>query len=221
MGAFDLVIFDCDGVLVDSERLAVRTEAGILTDLGWPLSEAEVVERFVGRSAAAMHREIEHHLGRRVDWDLEFESPCREVFERELAPVAGVVDVLRRIAVPVCVASSGTHERMRFTLGLTGLWSRFEGRIFSVEDVAAGKPAPDIFVHAAAKMDVTPGRCAVVEDSVSGVLAGLAAGMTVFAFAGGVTDARALAVGDAVVFGDMRELAALLAPSSAPASDGR
>ena len=125
------------------------------------------------------------------------------------------------IRVPVCVASSGTHERMRFTLGLTGLWDRFEGRIFSVEDVAEGKPAPDIFLHAAANMDVTPSRCAVVEDSVSGVVAGLAAGMTVFAFAGGVTDAGQLAVGDAVVFGDMRELPALLAPSFAPGSDGR
>jgi HAD superfamily hydrolase (TIGR01509 family) len=220
VGALDLVIFDCDGVLVDSERLAVRTEAAILTVLGWPLSEAEVVERFVGRSAAAMHREIERHLGRPVDWDLEFESPCREVFERKLAPVPGVVDVLRHIPVPVCVASSGTHERMRFTLGLTGLWDRFEGRLFSVDDVAEGKPAPDVFLHAAATMGVVPSRCAVVEDSVSGVIAGLAAGMTVFAFAGGVTDAGRLAVDEAIVFGDMRELSALLAPSFAPGSDG-
>lgn len=216
MGALDLVIFDCDGVLVDSERLTVRTEAVILADLGWPLSEAEVVERFVGRSAAAMHQEVERHLGRRVDWDLEFESPCRAVFEKELAPVPGVVDVLRHIPVPVCVASSGTHERMRFTLGLTGLWDRFEGRIFSVDDVAEGKPAPDVFLHAAASMDVAPDRCAVVEDSVSGVMAGLAAGMTVYAFSGGVTDARQLTEGDAIVFDDMRELAALLAPSFAP-----
>jgi HAD superfamily hydrolase (TIGR01509 family) len=220
VGALDLVIFDCDGVLVDSERLAVRTEAAILTNLGWPLTEAEVVEHFVGRSAAAMHQEVERHLGRPVDWDLEFESPCRAVFERELAPVPGVVEVLGHIPVPVCVASSGTHERMRFTLGLTGLWDRFEGRLFSVEDVAEGKPAPDVFLRAAADMDVAPSRCAVVEDSAAGVIAGLAAGMTVFAFAGGVTDAGRLAVGDATVFGDMRELSALLAPSFAPDGGG-
>ena len=215
MGVIDLVIFDCDGVLVDSERLAVRTEAVILTGLGWPLSEADIVERFVGRSAAVMQREVEHQLGRSVDWGLEFESPCLEVFEQELGPVPGIVDALGEIPVPVCVASSGTQARMRFTLGLTGLWSHFEGRVFSVDEVAEGKPAPDIFLHAAAEMDVAPGRCAVIEDSASGVTAGLAAGMTTFAFAGGVTGPDRLAIGDAIVFDDMRELPALLAPSFA------
>jgi HAD superfamily hydrolase (TIGR01509 family) len=210
VGHFDLVIFDCDGVLVDSERLVVRTEAEILTGLGWPLSEADIVKRFVGRSAAYMHQEIERHLGRSIDWDLEFESRYRQVFEQELAPVPGVVDALGQIPVPVCVASSGTHERMRFTLGTTGLYDRFDGRIFSVDEVAHGKPAPDIFLHAARKMNVTPERCAVIEDSVSGVTAGLAAAMAVFAFAGGVTGPTQLSIGDAVVFDDMRDLPALL-----------
>ena len=150
MGRIDLVIFDCDGVLVDSERLVVRVEADILTGLGWPLSEADIVERFVGRSAAHMQQEIERHLGRRIDWDLEFEAPSRRVFERELVPVPGMVGALGDISIPVCVASSGTHERMQFTLGLTGLYDQFDGRIFSVEEVAHGKPAPDIFLHAAA-----------------------------------------------------------------------
>ena len=210
MSRFDLVIFDCDRVLVDSERLAVRIEADILTGLGWPLSESDIVERFVGRSAAHMQQEIERHLGRDIDWDLEFESPCRKVFERELAPVPGVVGALDQISVSVCVASSGTHERMRFTLGTTGLYDQFAGRIFSVDEVTRGKPAPDIFLHAAAQMDVAPDRCAVIEDSVSGVTAGLAAGMTVFAFAGGVTSQSQLSIGDAVVFDDMRDLPALL-----------
>jgi beta-phosphoglucomutase-like phosphatase (HAD superfamily) len=138
MSRFDLVIFDCDGVLVDSERLAVRTEAEILTGLGWPLTEADIVERFVGRSAAYMHQEIERHLGRSVDWDAEFEFQYRQVFERELAPVPGVIEALDWMAIPNCVASSGSHERMRFTLGLTGLFDRFEGRIFSVDDVSQG-----------------------------------------------------------------------------------
>jgi HAD superfamily hydrolase (TIGR01509 family) len=208
--AFDLVIFDCDGVLVDSERLAVRTEAAILTGLGWPLTETDVVRRFVGRSAAFMHSEIERHLGRTVDWEAEFETPSREVFERELVPVTGVVEVLDQLRIPTCVASSGSHDRMRFTLGLTELLDRFDGRIFSADDVAHGKPAPDIFLHAAEVMGVPPAKCAVVEDSVSGVTAGLAAQMTVFAYTGGVTAASQLSLDGAIVFSEMGKLAGLL-----------
>jgi len=203
---FDLVIFDCDGVLVDSERLAVRTEAEILAGLGWPLSESEVVDRFVGRSASYMHHEIERHLSRSVDWDVEFERRYREVFEQELAPVPGIVAALDQITTLTCVASSGSHEKMTFTLGLTGLLDRFDGRIFSVDEVANGKPAPDIFLYAASKMGVVPHRCAVIEDSVSGVTAGLAAQMTVFAFAGGVTGSEKLSLDGAVVFDDMAAL---------------
>jgi len=210
MSRFDLVIFDCDGVLVDSERLAVRTEAEILSSLGWPLTEAEIVERFVGRSAAYMLQEIERHLGRSLDWDAEFESRYREVYERELVAVEGVHEALDEITTPVCVASSGSHDKMRFTLGKTGLIDRFDGRIFSVDQVAHGKPAPDIFLFAAAQMGASPDRCAVVEDSVSGVTAGLAAGMSVFAFAGGVTSAAKLTIEDAVVFDDMRDLPAMV-----------
>jgi HAD superfamily hydrolase (TIGR01509 family) len=207
---FELVIFDCDGVLVDSERLAVRTEAKILAGLGWPLTERDIVERFVGRSAAHMQQEIEQHLGRSIDWDGEFESRYRQVFDRELVAVPGVIEALDRITTPICVASSGSHDKMRFTLGLTGLFDRFEGRIFSVGEVANGKPAPDIFLYAAERLGVPPDRCAVVEDSISGVRAGLAAGMTVFAFAGGVTGAEDLAIDGAVVFDDMRNLPAAL-----------
>jgi HAD superfamily hydrolase (TIGR01509 family) len=211
---FDLVIFDCDGVLVDSERLAVRTEAAILSTLGWPLTEADIVKRFVGRSAAYMHSEIERELGRRVDWEAEFESRYRHVFERELVPVSGVVEALEQLeqtGTLLCVASSGSHDKMGFTLGLTGLLDRFEGRIFSADEVENGKPAPDVFLHAAEKMGVPPDRCAVVEDSVSGVSAALAAEMAVFAFAGGVTPAGSLSLGSAVVFDDMRALPGLLA----------
>ena len=210
MADFDLVIFDCDGVLVDSERLAVRTEAEILASLGWPLTEAEIVDRFVGRSAAHMQQEIERQLGRRIDWDAEFEPRYREVFERELVPVPGIVEALDEIAAPVCVASSGSHDKMRFTLGKTGLFDRFDGRIFSVDQVEHGKPAPDIFLFAAAQMGATPARCAVVEDSVSGVTAALSAEMSAFAFAGGVTSSEALSIGSAVVFEEMRDLPSAL-----------
>jgi HAD superfamily hydrolase (TIGR01509 family) len=207
---FDLVIFDCDGVLVDSERLAIRTEAEILSGLGWPLSESEIVERFVGRSAAYMHEQIERHLGRSLDWEIEFERRYQEVFERELVVVSGVVEALDRIPVPTCVASSGSHEKMEFTLGITGLFERFRGRIFSADEVEHGKPSPDVFLLAARKMGVSPMRCAVIEDSVSGVTAGLAAQMAVFAFAGGVTTETQLALDGAVVFDDMAVLPRLL-----------
>ncbi len=210
MGPFDLVIFDCDGVLVDSERLAVRTEAEILSGLGWAVSESDIVERFVGRSAAYMQQEVERHIGRSVDWEAEFEPRYREVYERELLPVPGVVEALEQIAVPTCVASSGSHEKMQFTLGITGLIDRFRDRIFSADEVTRGKPDPDIFLHAARQIGVVPTRCAVVEDSISGVTAGLAADMAVFAFAGGVTTSAQLSIGEAVVFSDMRELPALI-----------
>jgi HAD superfamily hydrolase (TIGR01509 family) len=206
----DLVIFDCDGVLIDSERLAVRTEAAILATLGWPLLESEIIERFVGRSAAYMQAAIEQQIGRSIDWASEFEVVYRDVFERELTPVEGVVDALEAITTPTCVASSATHEMLRFTLGLTGLYERFAGRIFSVRDVENGKPAPDVFLHAARSMGANPEHCAVVEDSFSGVLAGLAAGMRVFAFAGGVTSASTLALDGVVVFEEMPLLPELL-----------
>ncbi len=221
VGDFELVIFDCDGVLVDSERLAVRTEARILASLGWPLTEREIVERFVGRSAAYMRQQIEAQLGRGVDWDGEFELRYREVFERELRPVEGVEDALDRIATPTCVASSGTHEKIRFSLGLTGLAPRFVGRIFSTEDVERGKPAPDLFLFAAESMGCEPLACAVVEDSRSGVLAGTAAGMSVFAYAGGVTPAAQLGGEGAIVFDRMADLPELLAGSGPGASPTR
>jgi HAD superfamily hydrolase (TIGR01509 family) len=221
MGVYELVIFDCDGVLVDSERLAVRTEAAILASLGWPLTEADVAERFMGRSAAYMHAQIEAQLGETIDWEAEFETRYREVFERELRPVEGVVEALHALEAQDCVASSGTHAKIRFSLGLTGLLEHFGDRIFSVEDVTSGKPAPDLFLHAAAQMGVVPGACAVVEDSPVGVESALAAGMGVYAFAGGLAPAARLLGEGVVVFDDMRELPALLArPKSAPTAPG-
>jgi beta-phosphoglucomutase-like phosphatase (HAD superfamily) len=139
---FDPVIFDCDGVLVDSERLIVRTEARILSHLGWPLTEADIVERFVGRSAAHMRGEVERHLGRSVDWEVEFEARYRDVLARELVAVDGVVEALDAIAATTCVASSGSYEKMDFTLGLTGLRDRFAERIFSADDVVNGNRHP-------------------------------------------------------------------------------
>lgn len=208
-----LVIFDCDGVLVDSEPISVRTDARVLAQLGWPLSEEEIVERFVGRTHEYMVAEIEAQLGRPLadGWEDEFGHLYRDAFEAQLAPVDGIVEALDRITVPVCVASSGGHERLRYTLSLTGLYERFEGRIFSASEVSNGKPAPDLFLHAAERMRVEPSSCAVVEDSRYGVEAGRAAGMCVFAYAGGMTPAHRLEGPGTVVFTDMRELPDLLA----------
>ena len=208
----ELIIFDCDGVLVDSERLAVRVDVSVLGRLGWPMTEAEIVERFVGRSHEYMVSEIEAHLGRSLPrgWDDEFQLLYREAFAAELTPVDGVVEALDQLTVPTCVASSGSHEKMRFTLGLTGLYERFAGRIFSASEVARGKPAPDLFLHAAERMGVEPARCAVIEDSRYGVEAARAAGMPAFGYAGGLTPASWLDGPGTVVFDDMRKLPSLL-----------
>jgi HAD superfamily hydrolase (TIGR01509 family) len=210
---FDLVIFDCDGVLVDSERIAVRIDAIVLERLGWPLTEAEIIDRFMGRSEAYMTAEIERAIGRRLPagWEGEFTPLYREALEAELAPVDGVVEALDAISWPTCVASSSTHERLRFTLGLTGLYKRFQGRIFSSMDVTNGKPAPDLFLHAAASLGADPARCAVIEDSRYGVEAARAAGMHAFGYAGGLTAPERLAGPATTLFDDMRELPALLA----------
>jgi HAD superfamily hydrolase (TIGR01509 family) len=214
---FELVILDCDGVLVDSEKLAIRVEAEYLAELGWPLSQAELVERFMGRTAEYMDEAIEAQLGSRLpsDWKDQFQRRYREAFAAELVPVDGVAEALDQITTPTCVASSGSHDKLRFTLGHTGLYQRFEGRIFSGYEVANGKPAPDLFLHAAARMGAEPARCAVVEDTLYGVLAARAAGMRAFGYAGGLTPPERLEGEATVVFDDMRELPRLLADGHA------
>lgn len=180
----DLVIFDCDGVLVDSERLTVEIESRLITSLGWPLSTTEVVQRFLGRSDAYMLSQIEAALGRAVpEWTELLERERESVFRAELQPVNGIVDLLDSLTVASCVASSGTHEKLNLTLGLTGLLERFGEQIYSATEVEHGKPAPDLFLHAATQMGVDPARCLVVEDSPSGVQAALAAGMRCVAYA--------------------------------------
>ena len=206
--AAQLVIFDCDGVLIDCERLGVKVDVAVLGELGWRLSEAEVIERFVGRSDRDARAVIERHLGRKLPdgWAEAVEHRYREAFATALTSVEGVLEALDRITLPTCVASSGTHDHLRYTLGLTGLYDRFAGRIFSADDVAVGKPEPDLFLHAAGQMGAVPARCVVVEDSRYGVQAARAAGMRVLAFAGGLTPAEVLDGPDTIVFDHMREL---------------
>lgn len=215
VGDVELVIFDCDGVLVDSERIAVRLEVTLLGELGWELTEAEIVDRFVGVTDAAMRQAIEEHLGRPLppDWDEQVTPRYRAALDAELEAVEGIAvahDAIAAAGIATCVASSGSHEKMRFTLGLTGLYERFRGRIFSATEVDRGKPAPDLFLHAADRMGVEPAHCAVVEDSRPGVEAAVAAGMTPLAYAGGVTPRSRLEVDGVIVFEDMAELPGLL-----------
>lgn len=206
-----LVIFDCDGVLVDSERLAVRVESRLLGQLGWALSEREVLERFVGRSDAFMLAQIEQHLGRAVpEWPHLYRAALEEAFRAELTAVPGVVDALDALPHARCVASSGTHDKMQLTLGLTGLLGYFEGRIFSATEVERGKPHPDLFLHAARSCGVDAERCVVVEDSRAGVEAARSAGMRVLGFAGGLTPPDWLEGPRTVVFDDMAALPELL-----------
>ncbi|MEV7774732.1 HAD family hydrolase [Kitasatospora sp. NPDC086791] len=209
----ELVIFDCDGVLVDSEVIAVRVVAQLAAELGWPLTAAEVVERFVGRSEAANHAMVAERFDEETAtlFDKRFRQLHAEAVDTGLTPVDGLPEALDAITLPTCVASSGTHEKMRHTLGRTGLYERFAGRIYSATEVGRGKPAPDLFLHAARSMGVDPAACLVVEDSGPGVRAARAAGMRSLGYAGGVTAAERLAGPDTVVFHDMRELPGLIA----------
>jgi HAD superfamily hydrolase (TIGR01509 family) len=207
-----LVIFDCDGVLVDSEPIANALLARYLSDLGLPMTREESVEAFMGRSWAAGVELIEERLGHAVpdDFDERYHAELQAAFERDLRAVRGIEAALDAIDEPRCVASSGTHERIRSSLRLTGLLDRFpDETIFSAEDVEHGKPAPDLFLHAAASMGFEPGDCVVVEDSPAGIEGALAAGMRVLGYG--------VAVDGAETFASMDELPALLS-GSAPRS---
>ncbi|MFF2328742.1 MULTISPECIES: HAD family hydrolase [unclassified Streptomyces] len=207
----ELVIFDCDGVLVDSEPLAVRIHVELGAEFGWPLTADEIVEKFVGRSAASNSKLIDARLpGRSAAWQQRYEQLHHAAIDAELVAVDGIHEALAALTLPTCVASSGSHDKMRHTLGHTGLHSHFEGRIFSASEVTHGKPAPDLFLHAARRMGVEPAACVVVEDSKYGIQAARSAGMRSLGYAGGLTPAHWLEGPDTVVFDDMRKLPSLL-----------
>ena len=209
---YDLIIFDCDGVLVDSEPISNRLMAERLTAAGLPTTTEQCVERYMGGSLASLMADAERRLGHRLpdSFAADFDAACFAVFDAELEAVAGIEALLDSLdGVATCVASSGAHAKLRRTLGRTGLLPRFEGRIFSASDVARGKPSPDLFLHAAERMGVDPARCAVIEDSPMGVAAAVAAGMSVFGYAGRTPRER-LARDGVTVFGDMAELRPLL-----------
>jgi HAD superfamily hydrolase (TIGR01509 family) len=206
------VIFDCDGVLVDTEQISNTVLAGLLTQAGLPTTFEDCMRDYRGRSMDTVLQLATERHGAALPGDLadRYYAEVKGVFARELQPVPGVVAALDRIALPSCVASSGPHHKMAVTLRHTGLWERFEGRIFSASEVRQGKPAPDLFLHAARRMGFDPAATAVVEDSAPGIEAARAAGMRALAFARH-TEAELLAAAGGEPFDDMAQLPELLA----------
>jgi len=215
---FDLVIFDCDGVLVDSETISCRAHAEVLSRHGYPITAEQVFDRFLGRSTRQANMEVEAELGRALpdDFHVQLQDEQFRSFEADLQAVPHIHSALDAITQAICVASSGSQQRMRLTLGRTHLYDRFAPNIFSSSQVINGKPAPDLFLFAAGQMNVAPERCIVIEDSVAGIAGAVAAGMTVLGFHGGSHCRHGhgdslRAVGAAETFGDMRQLPDLIA----------
>lgn len=208
-----LVIFDCDGVLVDSEPTSNGCFARAVASEGLTWDTSETMRRLMGRSMASCLEIIERELGRPVTAGFvqHFQTELLATLERAGVPaVRGVVealDIIERRGCLTCVASSGEHEKMAVTLGSAGLLSRFSGRIFSATEVARGKPAPDLFLHAAERMGINPAQCVVVEDSPPGVVGARAAGMRVLGYVGApYADHTAMQVAGAELFVSMEEL---------------
>jgi HAD superfamily hydrolase (TIGR01509 family) len=212
-----LVIFDCDGVLVDSEPLANESFAAALNTVGLDWSVDETMRRLMGRSLKSCGEIVEAEIGRPLPHDF-FEKMQAATYDSfrsaPLLPVSGVKDAilaLQRSGWDTCVASSGAVEKMKFTLGLTGLWDLFGGRVFSSSQVPRGKPFPDLFLHAAIEMNVQPFDCVVIEDSLPGVQAARSAGMRVLGYVGApYADRDAMGAAGAFLFKDMRQLPELV-----------
>ena len=217
-GHFDLVIFDCDGVLVDSEPIINRAHARVLTACGYPITEDELLARFCGMSDAEMLATIEHEWGRTLpsSYAERVGAMIEDGFGQSLVAIAGVAEALDLLGLPVCVASSSVPEQIRRKLELTGLAAHFGNNLFSATMLARGKPAPDLFLYAAQQLATAPNRCLVIEDSPLGIDAAIAAGMTAIGFCGGSHCGpehgdHLLARGAALIIADMRELQTAMA----------
>jgi HAD superfamily hydrolase (TIGR01509 family) len=219
---FDLVIFDCDGVLVDSELISCRAHAQTLSRYGYAITEQQVLERFLGVSDREARLTIEAESGRLLpdDFEAQVKAATLQFYAGDLRAIANVGDAIAAIDLPKCVASSGTPEKIRHGLTCAGLYDILAPHIFSATQVKRGKPAPDLFLFAAEQMRASPEGCVVIEDSVPGITGALAAGMSVLGFHGGShcrpghAD-KLRAAGAATVFDDMRQLPALIAAEAA------
>jgi HAD superfamily hydrolase (TIGR01509 family) len=225
--SFELIIFDCDGVLVDSEVISSRAHAEILTRHGYPITSDQVLERFLGVSDHEARQAIEAELGRPLpcDFEAQMKQAALQQYAGGLRGIPHVGETLAAIGLPKCVASSGTPEKIRHGLDCAGLHGLLAPNIFSATQVERGKPAPDLFLFAAAQMRTAAGRCIVIEDSIPGITGALAAGMTVLGFHGGShcrpgygeTLRRA---GAMLTFDDMRQLPDLMERIGAAAVAG-
>jgi HAD superfamily hydrolase (TIGR01509 family) len=212
MARFDLVAFDCDGVLVDSEPITCGVLAELLNEAGWEITLEETIATFVGRSVRDEMQMIEARIGKplRADFLAMFIQRRNEGLATGVQAVRGVKDAIEALTMPFCAASGADRAKMHLTLGRTGLLPWFEGKLFSGMETARTKPAPDVYLLAAETMGVAPSRCAAVEDTPTGVAAAVAAGMTVFGYAER-TDARELLkAGATCVFSDMAVLPGLV-----------
>jgi HAD superfamily hydrolase (TIGR01509 family) len=212
-----LIIFDCDGVLVDSEVISCRAHAETLTRHGYEITSEQVLDRFLGRSMRQATLEVEAELGRRLpeDFQAQVYAEIFRLFAASLQATPHIEAALATISLPVCVASSGPPEKISASLNRVGLYDRFTPNIFSAVQVRNGKPAPDLFLYAAAEMQTAPAQCLVIEDSVAGIAAAVAAGMPVLGFHGGSHcrpgyGETLRAAGALVTFDDMRQLPGLI-----------
>ena len=214
---FDLIIFDCDGVLVDSEVISCRVHAEVLTRHGYPITAEQVRQRFLGRTSVDATIEVERELGRPLAeaYEVERQTTLFAALAEAVEAIPHLHGALDVIDTRKCVASSAVHEKIFTSLSRVKLYERFAPNIYSGSQVKFGKPAPDLFLFAAEQMNVPPARCLVIEDSVAGVTGGTAAGMMVFGFHGGShcgpdTAETLRAAGAAVTFDDMRQLPDLI-----------
>ncbi|WP_235823761.1 HAD family hydrolase [Actibacterium lipolyticum] len=213
-----MIIFDCDGVLVDSEPISVAVLVEVLAEAGCDLPLDQAYGKFLGRSMATIGKLLKDEFGLSITSEhlSEIRRRLYERFRGELRPIPGLADVVHMMDRPVCVASSSQPERIRLSLEVTGLLQLFEPHIFSATMVEKGKPEPDLFLYAAQKMGVDPRHCTVIEDSAAGIRAAKAANMRVIAFTGGShagpadLDGTARALSPDAIIGDMRNLPEVL-----------
>lgn len=223
---FSAVIWDCDGCLIDSEYIACELGARLLSEAGYSISTEDYIRRFCGQGKSHIFNSIKEDCG--IDYRAHMESIDkkelqREAFRKNLKPMDGIHDALDQINLPMVIASGSDYDRLEYTLQLTELYKRFENRIYSSSLVEKGKPSPDIFLYSAEKLGVRPEDCLVVEDSINGVRAGKAAGMTVFGFTRGshIFDKKnhsqeLLVLGADLVFDDMKRLPSLISEFQKP-----
>ena len=219
---YDLLIWDCDGCLIDSEWIACQVEAESFTKAGYPISTEEMIARFCGRSSAEIFSQIEAEIGVNIRYHKALANQdvaLKAAFEKHLKPIAGIHEALHELDtlfpnLQMCIGSGSSMDRLDYTLKLTNLHDRFENKYFSADLVEKGKPAPDVFLKAASEMGVAPEKCIVIEDSHLGLQAARAAGITALGFTGashGNADlhSRLKQQNPMAIFNDMKELAGL------------